>query len=216
VVLSLLSLLVGDLGLLDGGTSALALEHLRSDKTLDLGALDGGLAVLLHLLTVDLDVVADIIILGQVEHLPDLGSTLGTALARLLLISEARELVLTLLHDDKVEHGEIGGDNATADRLAAALTITAAITAEARVTRGHEDAHTARGEDTLLHGETLLVLATHDLEDVALELFAKSLTLNFLREALVEESTELAVIINLQLLLASRGGICDIELHGSY
>ena len=30
--------------------------------------------------------------------------------------------------------------------------------------------HAAVGEHTLLHGEALLVLATHDLEDVALEL----------------------------------------------
>lgn len=34
----------------------------------------------------------------------------------------------------------------------------------------HEEADTAVGENTLLHRETLLVLATHDLEDIALEL----------------------------------------------
>lgn len=39
---------------------------------------------------------------------------------------------------------------------------------EALVTRGHEQADTVVGQHTLLHGETLLVLATHDLEHIAL------------------------------------------------
>lgn len=170
MIVSLLCLLLGDLSLLDGNTGTLALEGLGGHQALDLGALDGGLTVLLHLLTIDLHVMANIVILGQVEHLPDLRCTLRTALARLLLISETGEIVLALLHDDQVEHREVGGDDATADGFTATLTVAAAIAAEARVTRGHKHAHATSGQHTLLHGETLLVLATLDLEDIALEL----------------------------------------------
>jgi len=197
VVFGLLSLLFSDSSLLDGSTSALTLESLRGNQTLDLRALDRGLAVLLNLLTIDLNIVTDIVILGQVEHLSDLGCTLRTTLAGLLFISEARELVLTLLNNDQVEDREVGGDDATADRLTATLTIAAAIAAEAGVSGGHEHLDTAVGENTLLHGETLLVLATLDFEDIALEFLSKSLAINFLAKTLVEEGTELAVIVNL-------------------
>jgi len=52
--------------------------------------------------------------------------------------------------------------------VCAQLTIATAVTPEALVSRRHEQAHTHVGEHTLLHGKTLLVLATHDFEDVAL------------------------------------------------
>lgn len=51
---------------------------------------------------------------------------------------------------------------------ATSLTLPAAVAAEALVARGHQQAHAQVGQHTLLHGETLLVLAAHDLEDVAL------------------------------------------------
>jgi hypothetical protein len=37
-----------------------------------------------------------------------------------------------------------------------------------------QQANTPRGEDTLLHGEALLVTASHDLEYIALELLQKA------------------------------------------
>lgn len=60
-----------------------------------------------------------------------------------------------------------GSDNAKRC-IHAQLTLPAAIATEALVARGHQQTHTQVGEHTLLHGEALLVLATHDLEDVAL------------------------------------------------
>lgn len=49
------------------------------------------------------------------------------------------------------------------------LTIAAAIAPEALVSRGHEQAHTKVGQHALLHGEALLVLSSHDLENVTLQ-----------------------------------------------
>merc|ERR1711976_579431 len=123
-------------------------------------------------------------------------------------------LLLTLLHNDQVEGGEVGADNATADGLATALALTAAVAEHAGVTGGHEQPDALVGHDTLAHGETLLVLAAHDLEDVALELLAEGVALDLLGKALVKESTELAVIVNLDLLLGPSHGVGNIELHG--
>ena len=94
-------------------------------------------------------------------------------------------------------------------------TVPAAVATEARVARGHQQAHTLVGQHTLPHGETLLVLATHDLEHVALELLAQGLTINLSSDALVIESTKLGIIINLKLLLAPGSRVCDVQLHVS-
>ena len=49
------------------------------------------------------------------------------------------------------------------------LTVAAAISPETLGAAAHEQADTLVGENTLLHAEALLVIASHDLEDVALE-----------------------------------------------
>lgn len=46
-----------------------------------------------------------------------------------------------------------------------------------------------------------------------LELVAQGLAIDLGRHALIVESAQLGVVINLQLLLAPRGGVCDVELH---
>jgi hypothetical protein len=60
-----------------------------------------------------------------------------------------------LLDDDDGEDADVVADDAAADRLALALTVTAR--AVARVAVGEEQAGTLLEQDTLLHGETLLV-----------------------------------------------------------
>ena len=75
-----------------------------------------------------------------------------------------------MLDDGKVEDGQLRGDDATPDSLSPALSLSAAIPLEAGITRLHEQVHPVLCEDTLLHGEALLVLPTHDLEDIPLEL----------------------------------------------
>jgi len=50
-----------------------------------------------------------------------------------------------------------------------------------------EEADTVVDRDTLLHGEALLVVATSNAEDVALEVITKGVTGNLLRDALIVE-----------------------------
>lgn len=86
--------------------------------------------------------------------------------------------MLTLLDNHQVQNRQVGGDNATPDRLPAALAVSAAVPTEAAVARLHEQANTAWDQHTLLHGKALLVLTTHDLEDVAIELLCVSNVFN--------------------------------------
>jgi hypothetical protein len=91
-------------------------------------------------------------------------------------ISQTGDIGITLLDDAESKDGKIHGDDAATDGLSLALTSTAG--AVARVTLGEEEADTGRVHDTLLHGETLLVVSTSDAEDVALELIADGVTGN--------------------------------------
>ena len=63
-----------------------------------------------------------------------------------------------------------------------------------------------------MHGEALLVLPTKDLEDVALELVPNVLTINLRRKPLVVQRTQLLVVVDIDELLATRGGVGNIEL----
>lgn len=56
-----------------------------------------------------------------------------------------------------------------------------------RLATGEEELDAGVDEDALHHGEALLVLSSGDLEDVALELVAESVSLDLLGHALVEE-----------------------------
>eukprot|EP00981_Chlorochromonas_danica_P011209 scaffold3808_cov170-Ochromonas_danica.AAC.8 len=142
---------------------SLSAESDGSDKALDVGALGVLLAVLLLDLARD-DILADIISLGEVEELADLGGTLGAEALRHGGVGDTLDLVVALLHDDEVEHRQIGADDAAADRLALSLTSAASAVAGEAVLE--EEAHAGVGEHTLLHGEALLVVTASDLEDL--------------------------------------------------
>lgn len=86
-------------------------------------------------------------------------------------VGEAGDVLLALLDDGESKDGEIVADDAAADRLS--LALTGAAGAVAGVAVGEEKADTVGGNDTLLHGETLLVVTAGDAEDVALPLITK-------------------------------------------
>ena len=112
-----------------------------------------------------------IVILAEAEEPADLGSALGAETLGLNGIGEAGDVGLALLDDGKSENGEIGTDDAAADRLA--LALTGAAGAVARVAIGKEKADTVRHKHALFHWEALLVVATGDTEDVALPLITE-------------------------------------------
>lgn len=74
---------------------------------------------------------------------------------------------ITFLDNDQVQDTEIGIDDAPADGLALALASPAGTVAG--VALAEQQAHAAVGQDTLLHGKTLLVVASADANHITLE-----------------------------------------------
>lgn len=78
---------------------------------------------------------------------------------------------VTFLDDDQVENTQVGVNDATADRLALALASSTGTVAG--VALAEQQAHTAVGEHTLLHGEALLVISPADAHHITLETTAQ-------------------------------------------
>jgi hypothetical protein len=167
---------------------SLTLKSKGSDKTLDLGSL--GVGLLLGVLGLNLTTdneLANIIRLVQVEELADVVGTLGSKTLGNSSVGKAGDVLLTLLDNDKRDDGQVRGDNATTDGLSLALTLAAR--AVGGVTLAQKKANTVGKKDTLLHGETLLIVTTRDAENVTLELVTNGVTRNFSGHALVHEDT---------------------------
>lgn len=66
--------------------------------------------------------------------------------------------------------------------------------------------------DSLLHGETLLVVTTGNLEHVALELVTEEVSLNLLAHSLLVEASDSVLVLNINALLGALSGVCDVKL----
>lgn len=142
------SLVLGGLSTtaLESDESALALQTLRSNKTLDLRSLGVGLLALT--LGLDLtanDETADIVLLVETEELADLGGTLGTQALRDSSVGQTGDLGLASLDDGEGDDSEILTGDGTTDGLALALTSAAG--AVAGVAVGEEELDTGGEED---------------------------------------------------------------------
>ena len=93
------------------------------------------------------DVLANIVLLGQVEQLPNLAGTLGSQPARDGVVGQSGNLGLSLLDDGHGEDGEVAVDDAPADRLPLALSILARAVAGGALLQ--QQPHPAVGQDTL-------------------------------------------------------------------
>merc|ERR1719438_348574 len=158
------------------------------------------------------DVLAHVVLLRQHEQLPNLGRPLGTEPAGLGVVGKAGDLRLSLLDDDHGKNRQVGVNDAPPDGLA--LLLTGAPLAEAGVALLEEESDAAVGEDALLHGEALLVVAASDAEGVALPLVAQARRVHVLTHALLVEWANLVFIVDLEELLAPRRREGHVQLHG--
>jgi len=215
IVFCLLLCLCSPFPALESVHTTLALESQWGDKALNLGGLAARLSVrvvgVLRRLDLTDDILPHIVLLGQVEQPSNLGSTLGSVLLGDDGVGQSWDALRTKLDDDHSQDSDIGADDATTNGLALAFTISAG--SVARMAGGQEELDTVRDKDTLLHRETLLVVATGDAEDVALELVSDSVTRHFLAHTLVVENTVSALILDVEELLLPSGRVGDIELH---
>jgi len=213
IIFCLLLLLAVDATTVERTEVTAALETDGSDQSLDFGCLSVGLGVLLlralHLTSHN--VLPDIILLRQVKELPDLRCPFGTKSLGQNIVSEARDIVVTLLDDDEGEDGDVRADDATTDGFA--LPFTFAVGTVARVVVCQEESDTVGKENALHHWETLLVVTTSDTENVTLPFISNDICLDFLGNLLVEEDTESPFIVDVNSLLSPSGGVGNIELH---
>jgi hypothetical protein len=124
-------------------------------------------------------------------------------------VGQAGDVALTLLDDNEGKDSQIGTDDATTDGLS--LALSGATGAVARVALGEKKLDTGGQQHSLLHRETLLVVTTGDLEDVALKLVADGVTGNLLAHALVQEDADLLFIVDFDQLLGAVGGVAVVE-----
>lgn len=173
---------------LESDPVALVLEALRSDKPLDLGSL--GVWLLLSVLWLNFTAhneFSDIVLLGQSEESPDLGSPLWSQPVGEVDVGQTWKVILTLLDNDERQDSEVHADNTPPDRLPLSLTSTP--WSIARVSLRQQEPDTGWVHDTLLHWETLLVVSSGDFEDVSLELITNGVTWNLLTHTLLDENT---------------------------
>lgn len=194
--------------LLDDG---LATEALLGDHALDLGGLVDSLVSAFDL-TLD-NVVADIVLLAvKGKGLDNVTTTLGAETVGTIDVSDTIELLLTLLDNTQEDSSQVRVDNATAYRLSLAVTVTLGV--ETSSVFLEKDACAVVDQDTLLHLETLLVVATSDSENVALVgLIVHQLAGDLATHTFVVEGTDEFFIINFNFLLSARGGVRNVESH---
>jgi len=189
---------------------ALVLKTLWGNQSLNLGSF--GVRLLALTLWLDFttdDKLADIVFLGEAKELADLGCALGTKTLGVDDVSEAGDIGVALLDDREGEDGEVHCDDAATDGFA--LALTGAAGSVAGVAIGEEKSNSSGMHDTLLHRETLLVVAAGDLEDVALELVANRVARNLCAHSLLHEDTQLSLIFDLDQLLAAVRRLCNCQ-----
>uniref|UniRef100_A0A2M3YXH6 Putative 40s ribosomal protein s6 n=1 Tax=Anopheles braziliensis TaxID=58242 RepID=A0A2M3YXH6_9DIPT len=156
--------------------------------------------------------LADIVLLGQVVQLADVVGTLRSEPARYLRIGQPGNVLLSLAHNDQRQSGQVLVDDATAHRLA--LTLAGTARTIARVSLLQQQTNTGGRQHALLHRETLLVVATGNLHDVALPFIAQEVRNELGAHALLEEVTQLMVIRrDVEGLLSPRRGKRYVQLH---
>lgn len=136
------------------------------------------------------------------------------------------DIGFTLLDDGDGDNGKIGTNDAASDGLSLSFTLSSGSVAGLAST--HKESNSTLDEDTLLHGETVLVVTTGNFEDVSLEFITENIAFNFLAHSLtVEDGTienrlgirkeeviiQLLVIIDADSLLAASSGAGDVKLR---
>jgi len=186
--------------LLAGSVNSLSSESGISDQSLDSGSLiSDGLAFLFNLSSDNES--SDVIILGQSEKFSDLGGSLGSESLGELGISESSDGLFTNLSDGEGNDGKIRADDASSDGLS--LSFTSSSGSVALGASLHEESNSTLDMDTLLHGETILIISSGNFEGVSFEFVTKTVTVNFLTHSSSVEDGKLLVVINSDGLLAA-------------
>jgi len=213
VIFCLLLLLVVKFATFEGVQMTAALESHGCDEPLNFGCLGIGFGIfLLTALHFSPDnILPNIILLPQVEELPNLGSPLRSQSLRQYIIRQTSNFTFTLLHDNQTQHGDIRADDATPDGFALALTRTAGTVAGMAV--GEEESDSVGEEDTLFHGESLFVITACDADNVTFPFVTNGVDRDLLGDFLLVKDAVSLLIVDIDKLLCPSSGVSDVELH---
>lgn len=196
-----------DLGSLEGHLSA---DSLFRDHTLNMGGLVVGLVTLLDF-TVD-DVFADVVeLFVESEGADNSHASLSSESVGSFGIVASDDVLISLFDNAEGDDGKIGTGDASADGLTLALTSSAGSVSSSLLSE--ENAGSTLDKDTLLHGETLLVISSSDSEDVALVVVTEVLSVNFVAHSLVEERTDVFLVVDFDFLVSAGKGVRDVKLY---
>ena len=189
--------------------STLALKCERSHQTLNLGRLAHGLALLVGEGAGD-DILAHVVFLGEVEKLANVVGALGSKTTGDSLVGESWNRLVGHLRDNQVENGNVVSHNAPTDRLALALSSTALSVGLGSLFTEKTDASV--GQDTLAHGESLLVVSSGNAHDGAIKLFSEDGAIDFLGHAAFVEVLKALLVINFNDLLHASARTRNVDL----
>jgi len=178
---------------------SLSSESDIGDESLDFGGLPVGLSVLFNLSAVEENESSWIIFLLKIEQFSNSGGSLGSESSWFLVIGQTCNWLFASLDDGEGKNREIRTDNASSDGLS--LSFTSSSGSIAAVSLTHENSGSSLDKNTLLHGETVLVVSTGDLEDISLVFIAKVISWHFGSHSLTEEGGKFLVVINNDSLL---------------
>jgi hypothetical protein len=128
-----------------------------------------------------------IIFLAETEEPTDLSGTLRAQTLGVNGIGDSWNIVVALLDNAESQDRQVHAHDATTDRLALAFSSSAR--SVAGMAFGEEKSDTSRMHNTLLHGETLLVVTTGDFEDISLKFVADGISRNFSTHSSVHEDS---------------------------
>jgi len=180
-----------DLGSLEDSLSS---KSDIGDESLDSGGLIVDLSSLFDFSGVEDNISSGIVLLCEVEKFSDSGGSLGTSSSWLLFIGESFNGCITLLNDAKSQSRDIGSNDTSSNGFLFSLTSSSG--SIGGVSFRHEDTGSASNENTLLHGKSVLVVSSCDLQDVILPAVTKGISRDFSTESLAHEDRELVFVIN--------------------
>jgi len=187
-------------------TVSLALQNERRDEALDLGRLAACLLAFLFGQSASDDVLSHVILLvHKIEEFADLHRALWSTLTGHRLVRKTGNLILTLLDNDEVENAEVAVDHAAAHRFA--TTLSRATGPVAWMSETQQQTNAAVCQNTLHHRKALLVVASRNTHDIALPLVAEAISADLCRHALLVETSQLLVIVDVDQLLTASGWV---------
>ena len=187
-------------------------ESLGSDQSLDSRSLvellvTDGLGWSLDDISADIEAVdsnlglvlgADLVgVLWKAEQLSDLVGSLWTKSSWGLGVGQASDLGGSLGDDGEVNTTNVSVDDASSN--ASSLSLTFSTESETRGAWWDEESCSALLQNTVLHGETILIASTADSQNVTLKGLSEDLlAINFLSDLHVDDLTPLVFFFNLE------------------